>query len=225
VRTYALYIKEKNDTPLYDLEATTASQVYGGYFAESKHSTQAVNATRGQVMTHNGNLIIAYFHSNSGGHTANPANVWDTGEIPYLPGIPDHFSENRQKKTWEYYLSYEDALKRLNKYGLAISRIDRLKVTGKSKSGRYCKVIIYSNKGVSQLSSNHFRNTVGETKLKSTLFHMFPSPGGILFKGKGYGHGVGMSQWGARKMAQSGSTYQDILKYYYKNIKIETLKG
>ncbi len=224
-RTYALYISIKSRHKSYDLESTTASQVYGGYNSESKRSTRAVDATRGKVITHDGKLIIAYFHSSSGGHTEDPANVWNTGEIPYLHGIPDLYSDKSPQEKWEYFLSYSDALKRLKEYGLNISRLNRLKIIDKSKSGRYRKVIVYSNKGVYKISSNHFRATVGETRLKSTLFNMIHRPEGILFQGKGYGHGVGMSQWGARRMAQTGLTYQKILKYYYRDIKIVTLKS
>ncbi len=222
-RTYALYIQEKSNHPFYDLEATTASQVYGGINNESERSTKAVNLTRGQVMIHDGSLIISYFHSDSGGHTEDPSNVWSTEKIPYLNGVPDQFSQEQPEKTWEFFLSYKDAIKQLNQYGLGISRLDRIKVKDRSRSGRFSKVLIYSDKGVSELSSNHFRASIGETRIKSTLFHMYASQGGILFKGKGYGHGVGMSQWGARRMAQAGSSYQDILKFYYKGIKIKNL--
>ena len=65
-----------------------------------------------------------------------------------------------------------------------------------------------------------FRASIGEAKIKSTMFTVTPYRKGILFKGKGYGHGVGMSQWGARKMAMKGVNYKNILKYYYQNIKI-----
>jgi stage II sporulation protein D len=222
-RTYALYIKEKSTHPMYDLEATTASQVYGGCRSESKRSTKAVHATRNQVMTHDGRLIIAYFHSDSGGHTEDPSNVWNTEKISYLIGIPDQSDREHPVKTWEYFLSYKDAVTRLNQYGLNITRLVRITVMHRSRSGRFAKVRIHSDKGVFELSGNHFRAAIGETRLKSTLFHMVAGKGGILFQGKGYGHGVGMSQWGARRMAQSGSTYQDILKFYYKGIKIKTL--
>ena len=97
-RTYALYVKEKSVHPDYDLEATTASQVYGGIRAESQRSTRAVNATRGQVMTHDGKLIVAYFHSDSGGHTEDPSNVWNTDTIPYLCGVPERLNQQPHVK-------------------------------------------------------------------------------------------------------------------------------
>jgi len=221
-RTYALYVKEKSTNKPYDVEATTASQVYGGYDAETRASNSAVDATRGQVMMHNGDLIIAYFHANSGGFTEDAQNVWGA-DLPYLRGIPDRFSENIPGGTWEYFLSFDEARKRLNKYGLNIGWISELKQGGVSRSGRTLKMKVVSDKGTFLLKSNNFRIKVGGTKLRSTLFQIKPYKHGILIRGNGYGHGVGMSQWGARKMAQSGFGCQEILKHYYRGVRIVAL--
>ncbi len=221
-RTYALYIKGKSADKPYDVESTTASQVYGGFDSEKKESNLAVDETRGQVITCDGKLIVAYFHSSSGGHTEDSKNVW-TADIPYLKGVPDRFSENTPKNEWEYFLSYDSAKDRLNRYGLNIGKIKKVSPAGKSRSGRILKVIVISDKGTSGLTSNNFRIKVGATNLKSALFQIKPDTHGILFKGKGYGHGVGMSQWGAYRMAQEGFGYQDILKHYYRGIKITAM--
>ena len=221
-RTYALYIKGKSGNKPYDVEATTASQVYGGYNVERPESNLAIDATRGQVMNYDGKLIVAYFHSNSGGHTEDSKNVW-TADIPYLKGVPDRFSENIPKSRWEYFLSYDSAKDRLNRYGLNIGEVKKICPAGKSRSGRILKVTVISDKGTSELTSNNFRIKVGATSLKSALFQIKADAHGILFKGKGYGHGVGMSQWGAYRMAQAGFSYQDILKHYYQGIKITAL--
>ena len=218
-RTYVLYIKGKSGDKPYDVESTTASQVYGGFDSEKKESNLAVDKTRGQVITCNERLIVAYFHSNSGGHTEDSKNVW-TADIPYLKGVQDRFSKNIPKNEWEYFLSYDLAKDRLNRYGLNIGKIKKIIPVGKSQSDRILKVIVVSDKGTSALTSNDFRIKVGATNLKSALFQIKPDAHGILFKGKGYGHGVGMSQWGACRMAQEGFGYQDILKHYYQGIKI-----
>ncbi len=220
-RTYALFMKEKNQFNPYDVEATTSSQVYGGYTAETIRARHAVNATAGQVMTYKGKLILAFFHSNSGGYTENPIHVWDT-YFPYLRGRPDQYSENTPDSTWEYFLSYKEVIKKLNQSGLKIDTIRQLKAAGKSKSGRNIIIEVVSDSGIQHLKSNQFRESVGETHLKSTFFNMIHRPGGILFKGKGFGHGVGMSQWGANHMAVAGENYINILKYYYQGIDIVT---
>ncbi len=221
-RTYAMYVREKSKDKQYDIEATTLSQVYGGYIAESPKSSIAINETSGQVMTYDDKFIVAYFHSNSGGHTESPKNVWKA-DIPYLRAVPDKFSKNIPGSNWEYFLSYEDTCENLERDGFFLGNIHKLKTLGRSSSGRILKVIISSEKGTYKMSSNNFRITVGGCKIKSTLFNAFSYPDGIFFQGKGFGHGVGMSQWGARRMAQKGANYKEILKRYYQNIEIAQL--
>lgn len=218
-RTYSLYIKGKSSNKNYDVEATTASQVYSGYDAEKRGCNLVVDETKGQVMTFEGKLIIAYFHANSGGYTEDAGNVWGA-DIPYLKGIQDHFTENIKESTWEFFLSYDSATDRFNRYGLKLGWIKKLYPYGKSKSGRILKIKVVSDKGTHVLTGNNFRIKIGGTCIKSTLFQIKLTKYGILFKGKGYGHGVGMSQWGANRMAQAGYSYKEILKHYYQNINI-----
>jgi len=221
-RTYALYVKGKSSGKTYDVVSTTTSQVYRGFDVEAIESNSAVDATHGQVITYNGKLIVAYFHSSSGGHTEDAKNVW-SADLPYLKGAPDRFSDNSPGGTWEFVLSNESLKNRLNRYGLNVGQVDKLTSVGKSRSRRVLNVSVLSDKGNCTLRSNSFRIKVGATTLKSTLFHIQPNANGFIIKGRGYGHGVGMSQYGAKKMAQKGFNYRDILKQYYKDIKIVTL--
>lgn len=221
-RTYALYVKEKSIDKPYDVVATTLSQVYGGYAAEEPTTNEATDATRGQVMTYDGKLIVAYFHSNSGGYTEDPQYVWGAA-LPYLQAVPDMYSKNAPNSAWDYYLTYKEARKRLSEHGFSANHLNRLDVTGKSKSGRILQIVIPSNNGLSRISCNNFRLKIGGMKIKSTLFDLKHTSKGIQFKGKGFGHGVGMSQWGAKRMAQAGASYDVILKHYYRNVKIAQL--
>lgn len=223
-RTYALYIKDKSADKPYDVESTTTSQVYGGFDSEKKESNLAVDETRGQVITYDGRLIVAYFHSSSGGHTEDSKNVW-SADLSYLKGIPDSFSANIPNGEWSFFVSYNDMQNRLNKYGLNIGQIRRLNAAGKSRSGRLLGVRVIAKNGITELKSNNFRIKVGATRLKSTLLKIAPDHDGILFTGKGYGHGVGMSQRGANMMAKKGFGYQDILKHYYQSVKIVALSS
>ena len=218
-RTYALYVKAKSKDKPYDVEATTASQVYGGYAAERVVSNSAVDLTQGQVMTYNGNLIIAYFHANSGGHTEDAKNVW-RADMPYLKGVPDRFSRGSSGGAWEYFLSFNSLKDQLNRYGFNIKWIKSIKQSGISMSGRSILLNVVSDKGTFAFSSNNFRIKVGATKLKSTLFQIKPYRNGMLITGNGYGHGVGMSQRGAERMARAGYSYNQILRHYYRGIKI-----
>jgi stage II sporulation protein D len=114
---------------------------------------------------------------------------------------------------------------RLNQYGLNIGQIRGLNAAGKSRSGRLLGVRVIAKNGTTELKSNNFRIKVGATRLKSTLLKTTSNHDGILFTGKGYGHGVGMSQWGANMMARKGFGYQDILKHYYQSVKIVALSS
>lgn len=221
-RTYALYIKGKSMDKPYDLVATTASQVYGGYGAEAPAATRAVDATRGEVITHDGRLVIAYFHANSGGFTESAKNVW-VADLPYLRGIPDPYSENIPGGAWELTLSYQAIRDRLNQYGLKVGAISRVCPVQISPSGRALSMLVLSNRCKTILKSNDFRLKIGAMKLKSTLFRLQEGRDGLTINGKGFGHGVGMSQWGAYRMAQAGHSYKDILRHYYKNVQVTSL--
>ncbi|MBU0986021.1 MAG: SpoIID/LytB domain-containing protein, partial [Proteobacteria bacterium] len=163
----------------------------------------------------------AYYHANSGGHTEDAKNVWGI-DVPYLKGAPDSYSENIPGSAWQYFLSYDDLKEHLNRWGAEIGSIGALEIEDSSPSGRILQVKVFSDKGTHVFKGNNFRINVGGTRLKSTLFRVFPKQRGVLVTGNGYGHGVGMSQWGAHRMAQAGYTYQDILDYYYRDISIMT---
>jgi stage II sporulation protein D len=222
-RTYVLYLKSKRMDMPYDVEATASFQVYEGLDAESAATNQAVDATRGQVMVYDGLPILAYFHSDSGGYTEDAKNVWST-DIPYLKGIPDRFSSDSPEASWNYFLSYKALGNILRQNGYAVGAIRALRSDRVSCSGRPGKVMLVTDRGVSEMTSNNFRIRVGRKLIRSTLFQMTPERDGALFHGKGYGHGVGMSQWGALRMAQAGYSYRDILHHYYQGVQLVSLK-
>lgn len=221
-RSYALYIKQKSTDKPYDLVATTASQVYDGYDVEDPAATLAVDATRGEVMTYDDRLTIAYFHANSGGFTESAKNVWGA-DLPYLRGTRDPYSDNIPDGNWGLALSYLTVQERLNQYGLNVGAISRIRPIEISPSGRPLKVAVESTRGSTVLKSNDFRLKVGARTLRSTLFRLQDATGGVQVLGKGFGHGVGMSQWGAYRMAEAGHDYREILQYYYRGIQITSL--
>lgn len=218
-RTYALYIKGKSKDKRYDLVATTASQVYEGIDVETAASNKAVDATRGEIVTHNGRLMIAYFHSNSGGFTESAKDVW-VADLGYLKGVRDPYSDNIPGGSWELSLSRQAIQDRLNQYGLNVGAVTEIRPFDISESGRPAKIAVASTRGEIVLKSNDFRLKIGAIKLKSTLFRLSETADGLRIRGKGFGHGVGMSQWGAYRMAQAGYHYRDILRHYYSDVEI-----
>lgn len=213
-RTYALYVREQNRHAPYDVSVSETSQVYGGVDAEKASTTVAVNATLGQVMTFDGDLVAAYFHADSGGHTEDVRHVWDV-DFPYLKGAPDRYSENETENDWECYLPFSRIGSVLRQAGATVGTVCGINILEKSPTGRVLKIEVVSNAGGVEMTGNRFRVNLGSTMIKSTRFQVAPKADGVLLTGRGYGHGVGMSQLGAGRMALTGFSYKQILEFYY----------
>lgn len=219
-RTYALYIREKHATgdKTYDLESTTSSQVYGGYDVEKESARAAVDATKGVVMAHDSKLIISYFHANSGGRTESSLNVWGV-DIPYLKSVEDSYSVEPTDQPWEYFYTFRE-LERIFARLLPGRNLKRIEPQERSPSGRILNFLLFSEDTQVKVSGNSFRLKLGPVNVKSTICELIPEKTGIRFRGTGYGHGVGMSQVGAHRMALAGLSREDILKHYYSDVSI-----
>ena len=213
-RTYALYHKSLNKMRSYDVVATMACQVYGGIDVERASTNQAVDATKGLVVTYRNRLIAAYFHANSAGHTEDAKKVWDV-DMPYLKGIPDSYSKNLPDEDWRCTLSYEEIAKGLSNAGYLITSVSNVSVVSVSEYGRILGVQVMTDAGPIDMSGGQFRHCLNPMRVKSTKFRLSKQTKGILLQGKGAGHGVGMSQWGANQMAKEGFHYTSILAHYY----------
>jgi stage II sporulation protein D len=218
-RTYVLYQKGKNKNKDYDVIASTTSQVYGGAGAEMKESNQAVDETKGMVILYNGQLALTYYHANSGGMTEDAKRVWNA-DIPYLRAVQDEYSIKAPNSSWTLSLSTDTIRSSLNHKGFEIGSIARLVPVDVSPSGRIQKIKIFHGGGESVLKGTDFRIKIDPVLIKSTLFTIVGDEERIHLEGRGYGHGVGMSQWGAYMMAREGYSYNDILKHYYRGVEI-----
>jgi len=218
-RSFALYQKDANATRDHDISATTASQVYGGIAAETERARRAVDATRDRILTFNGRAALAYFHANSGGVTEDARYVWRVG-IPYLQSVNDEPSARAPGTAWSCFLSYSQIREALNRNGLAMGDIREIEIASASPSGRVTKVKITHSAGTTVLGGNQFRTAADPAVVKSTLFKTERTGQGIRFEGRGSGHGVGLSQWGARMMAEGGSPYREILLHYYRGLEL-----
>jgi stage II sporulation protein D len=218
-RTYVLYQKEKSKDRDYDVIATTASQVYGGAGAESVISNQAVDETKGMVLLYNGKLALTYFHANSGGMTEDARRVW-SADVPYLKTVRDDYSVKAPGCLWKLSLNIDKIRVALNRKGVDVGQIEKLMPVDISPSGRVTKIKIFHGGRESVLTGNDFRLKTDPTQVKSTLFTMTNEGDEIHLEGKGSGHGVGMSQWGAYIMAREGFSYGDILRHYYYGVEL-----
>ncbi|HEY9690729.1 MAG TPA: SpoIID/LytB domain-containing protein [Oculatellaceae cyanobacterium] len=214
-RSYALNKRQTSTKSIYDVVNTQTSQVYKGLTTEAESTQTAVNATAGQVMTYNGKIILAVFHSSSGGHTENVENVWSS-PLPYLRGVPD-YDQGTPQYQWEKTISASELSRRLG-----ISNVKALLPERTSTYGRIMSIKAVGAAGSRSIAGTKLREALG---LKSTRFSVTSTPIGFQFNGYGFGHGLGLSQWGAYNLAQQGMNYQQILQHYYQNISLSQLQG
>jgi len=218
-RSLALYSLGRFAAEGYDVRPTTDSQVYGGVAAEDPRATAAVEATRGQIMRFDGRAVFAAYHTDSGGATENSEFVWGTVR-PYLRGVVDPYSRDAPNHEWSLRLDLATIEARVPRASRPAGALQRVDVASTSPSGRVMTLRLSSPGGVAEMRGTDFRNAVGVSVLRSTLFVARPVGGAIEFAGRGFGHGVGMSQWGARGQAAAGRDAFEILRYYYSGVAI-----
>lgn len=218
-RTFARYQMSANAAREYDIGASTASQVYGGVAAETERTRRAVDATRGRILTFNRRPALTYFHANSGGMTEDARNVWRVA-IPYLQSVSDNYSARAPGAAWTTFLSFDQIRDAMSRNGLTVGRISDIETAAYSPSGRAVRMKITHSSGTTVVGGNEFRTMTDPALIKSTLFKTERNGRGIRFEGRGSGHGVGLSQWGARIMAEGGSPYREILLHYYKGLEL-----
>lgn len=229
-RTYVLFHRNQRLQKPFDVGDDTTWQVYKGVSAESNLTQMAARDTSDQVLTYQNDIINAVFHSSSGGHTEDVANVW-VEPLPYLKGVPD-YDANAPVFNWTLRLNSTQVQQALGGVG-TITSID---VIERTPYGRVKTVRISGTAGSKTLTSNEIRQRL---QLKSTKFSITPtgvdtttaslipvagSPSQFLITGQGFGHGLGMSQWGAAALAGEGWSYQQILSHYYQGTGLATLQ-
>ncbi len=222
-RTYALYKKQRRQEEFYDLEASVLDQVYAGSNPEDQRARYAVKQTRGEVLSYRGKVIPAYFHSNCGGRTEASRYLWSREDYPFLRGVKCGFCTEAPDYFWSYRLPLKKLERILVGKGLRVNGIQSLKVIKQSSSSRVLLLEITSKMGKTRLRGEKLRQFLGSTRLKSTNFQVKIKAGEVYFRGSGYGHGVGLCQWGAKGMAEEGYDYRSILKHYYPGVEIKSL--
>ena len=214
-RSYALYQRERGGNPTYDLGDTQGWQVYKGLESEATSTYAAVDATAGQVMVYNGKIIEAFFHSSSGGHTENVEEVW-TEARPYLRGVPDY---DRGAPVYEWSTSV--SVSQLSNLISGVGNIVSMQPEKTTKTGRVITMKVIGDSGQRAIDGEQIQRLLG---LKSTRSSIQKANGIFQVYGKGFGHGVGMSQWGAHNLARSGANYQQMLYHYYQNASLAKLQ-
>ncbi|MBE0477813.1 SpoIID/LytB domain-containing protein [Candidatus Aerophobetes bacterium] len=210
-RTYALRKLWEEDLVMSD---SIQHQVYGGVEAEDPRGTIAVDLTRGEILTYEGKPINALYHASSGGYLTSSKEVWGE-DFPYLQAKKDPFSIISPYQDWTLKLSGSDLEKMLQVAGFSIKKIKALTIIEKDASRRVKLLLISSEGKTSYISGRKLREIIGFNLLRSTFFEVENKKDEFIFRGHGWGHGVGMSQWGAATMGKMGYSVEEILQFYY----------
>ncbi len=265
-RGFAISNFNKHASLGFNVCASTNCQVYGGVSAEKESTTNAVNATAGEIITYEGKIAQSLFYSSSGGHTANAKNVWGSS-IPYLSGVEDPYEPaDSPRHSWSATLTKDEISQVLKESGNDIGSLISLDATTDETGRTYILEAVgttgsvtlknqgtyspFYSKGVLSQKYILSPNTTGSAtvyalsaKSKTALSYKVAmdakgnkltlpgefniiskngkstyTPGetiGYTFTGGGWGHGVGMSQYGAKGMADAGFTYDEIVYHYY----------
>ncbi len=223
-RSYAIFQKEARKNAPYQLESSVLDQVYEGCDIEDSRAARGVKETAGEVLTSNGAVIQAFYHSNCGGHTEAAENVWGYG-LPYLQGVSCSYCQTANPYRWEQRISLKKIETQLKGAGYAVAGLRDIRPGVRNKSGRLNEVILSTARGRVAVPGAGFRKALGYSVIKSTNFEVRVVDDDALISGTGYGHGVGLCQWGAKQRAADGFTYREILSYYYPGTRLVNIYG
>ncbi len=221
-RTFTLYRKAVQSEREYDVKAEVWDQVYRGYNGEDLRTNQAVDETMGEILTYAGHPIAAYYHADSGGYTEDSQYVWSV-QHPYLRAVRSLYGADSPHAVWEVTLSLAEIEQVLRLAGYSVGAIQKLTILERSPTGRVLWLQVHHSHGDVTLKGTEFRLLLGVNRVRSTLFTLRQNGSKIRFVGRGWGHGVGLSQWGAKEMAELGFTYQEILQFYYQGATLTQL--
>jgi stage II sporulation protein D len=229
VRTYAAQ-KIKDGKIYFDLYADTRDQVYGGVDAESPLSNKAADETKNLILKFNGSQALIFYHSTCGGFTESSKNVFTKENIPYLTSIEDGsepYCKISPRFEWTETYSNELLISRLKNYSIIDDvnyRLEDISIISRFNSGRVneMEIIIVDENNEKKsitIKGNEIRSVLRTADSKnilwSTLFDLSLKSNSVVIRGKGFGHGVGLCQWGAIALSRKGWNYEDILNHYY----------
>lgn len=211
-RTYA--VSKLNPNGNYDVCASEQCQVYEGASAETPRGNGASEATRGEILSWQGRAAQTFFHADSGGYTASSAEIWG-GQIQYLQARADPGSRT-SPTPWRITVSSATIQNAVNRFAPRAGAYKSISITSRTASGRPAAILINGAVSITGTNVYAFARAIGA---KSSMIGL-TSSNPLVIVGYGNGHGVGLSQYGARWFAQSGYAYKQILSYYYSGVSI-----
>ncbi|HVG02791.1 MAG TPA: SpoIID/LytB domain-containing protein [Nitrospira sp.] len=214
-RTYVLYNKMLSGTREYDVMSTIQDQVYRGRSGVDHRVEEAVESTRGIVVTHLQAPIYAAFSSTAAGPTEDAVNVWANKDLPYLKGVECPFDIESPYYQWKVNVKLDQLEQNLRRQGVSVGTIATITPIAYSRAGRVARLRILHSGGETVLRGEDLRKAAGYTIIPSTQFEVESIGADVVFTGYGAGHAVGLCQWGAKELAELGYSYPSILQYYY----------
>ena len=222
-RTFVLKFLMEKKSMYEGADISTDIREAQAYDAEgvNERIRAAVKDTRGMVVCYQNEPIYAWFHAHSGGKTDTAENGLDYQQAaPYTQVTDGNESESAPQDAaqWSAQFTKAEVIQAAADAGLKLDGgIETVQAGAKDDSGRVGEILLNGQ----PVSASEFRIAIGSTKMKSTLLtHIAYSDGTLALSGRGYGHGVGMSQWGAYGMAENGKTAQEIINHYFKAVDI-----
>lgn len=220
-RSYAMYQMTNTKDKEYDVVNTTTNQVYltdeklkenwkDEYPQKINKIKEAIIETKGEYLTYQGNIVNAMFFSTSVGKTENSEEVF-VSALPYLRSVDSKWDERSPVYEDTYTFTLKDFYQKLN---LPYNENLKIEILEKTVTGRIRTLKINEQ----EMKGRDFQNKLS---LRSNYFEIIQDKEKITINTKGFGHGVGMSQYGANGMAKEGYTYDEILKHYYKGVEIK----
>jgi stage II sporulation protein D len=235
-RTYAYSHLGSRKSQGFDVYADTRDQVYNGRNDEDSLVNEAILATSDIVIKYNGNLIEAYYHSTCGGKTES-IEVWGQESKPYLAAVLDSaedgvFCQLSKYARWEEKFSKTELPNLFQKNAVnakadnifPFSKIEQIFITEKFPSGRVKRLVVFTDKGSFEVFGDKVRwlfQREGKI-LPSALFSIAQNGNSYAISGSGFGHGIGMCQFGVIARAKAGQKFDEILKAYYNGVSVES---
>lgn len=220
VRTYAVGAAAKPRDPAYDVVASVEDQVFDGMDGVAAVFREAADRTRGMVVRYRGELARTVYHSTCGGRTEDARSAWGGKDIPYLRAQLCVDCADSPVYRWEYRMPEAEGRRVAKALGVSPGKDLQIVVTGRTPTGRASRVLVSSGGVSRELQAAVFRKVAGYAKVRSLKMEIVPAAGEWRITGEGWGHGVGLCQYGANGMARRGAGFREILARYYPGTEI-----
>ena len=224
-RTYGAYQRLLNAAKPFHILASTAHQQFAGRVPPSSPAWAAVRETTGLVLRWEGELFPAFYHTESGGWTEDPRTVFAARNMPGLKPVRCEFSAGAPHYYWNLDVRLADLSEALRKHDFTVGSVTAIEISERTPSLRAAWVTVHGTRSSARIRGNDFRRILGYDTFKSTLFAVALDGDWARFAGRGYGHGVGLCQWGAKGMAEQGYQAKQILEQYYPGATLGNLEA